>query len=66
VKATSVDFIETTIPWSAQLDFVGVVAEAPGSADVDGLYVLNVVLAAYSDGTNPPCRWTIVNKVAAL
>ena len=66
VKATSVEVIETTIPWSAQLDFVGVVAEAPGNSDTDGLYTLTVPLAAFNDGTNPPCRWTIVNSTTAL
>lgn len=66
VKATTPAFIETTIPWSAQLDFVGVVVEAPNPGDTDGLMTLGVTLAAFNDGTNPPCRWTIVNTQTSL
>jgi hypothetical protein len=66
VVATSTDFIETTIPWKLTIDFVGMVAEAPGTGDQDGLYVLTVPLAAFSDGTNPPIKIAVQNSQTAL
>lgn len=66
VIATSTDFIETTIPRKLQIDFVGVVAEAPTTGDADGLYVLNVSLAAFSNGTNAPLTVTVVNSTTGL
>lgn len=44
-----------------QLDFVGVVADALGVGDQDGLYTLTAPLAAFDDGTNPAYEVTVVN-----
>lgn len=66
LKGVTADFIEGAIPWLYQLDFVGQVAEAPGTADADNVYVLNVVLDAFDDGTNPPYKITVVNTRTAL
>lgn len=66
VIATSTGFIETTIPWKLQIDFVGVVGAAPTVGDADGLYVLTVPLSAFSNGTNPPLTVTVVNSTVAL
>lgn len=66
LKATTPEFIETTIPWSYQLDVVGVVIEAPDVADLDGLYTLTIVLEAFDDGTHVPYEVTVVNSLTAL
>jgi hypothetical protein len=66
VKATSAAFIETTIPWSLQYDFVGMVSAAPGTGDQNGLYVLTVQLRAFSNGTNPPLTIAVTNTQTTL
>jgi hypothetical protein len=58
--------IETTITYKLRIDMVAKVIEAPDVADADGLYVLNVLLEAFDDGTNPPYRIVATNTITAL
>lgn len=58
--------IEAAITYKFRLDFVGKVIEAPEVADADGLYVLNVVLEAFDDGTNAPYKVVVTNVITAL
>lgn len=66
LKATTTSFIEAAIPWTYQMDFVGQVIEAPSRDEAEGLDVLNVVLEAFDDGTNPPIKIAVTNSTTAL